>query len=140
MRVRKQFDPDYNSNDYSLTILDESKTQQHMRDECNINKIISRYVKTGLVDHLNQNKAFYADLPNLDYREAYEKVFQAEEAFSSLPSELRNYLDNDPAQFVDWMQSGEDMEMKRKYKLVNEQAPEVPVKQTEMLQEPISND
>lgn len=77
-------------------------TKQSMKDECDINKILLQYKKTGILTHINNNKPQYLDLPDAsDYQEAIHLMMEAEEAFSSLPSVVRDHFKNDPASFLE---------------------------------------
>lgn len=79
-------------------------TDQQWKDECDVNFIMAKYLKTGHLPHLQQNPGLYADLSQItDLVGAYEDVKQAEEAFSSLPAALRNEFDNDPIKLVEFM-------------------------------------
>lgn len=83
---------------------DEGRTQQHFKDECDINVIVNRYVKTGVLPDSNV-EPFYADLsevPN-DLQTAYEAVFRAEAAFMQLPSDVRKSLGNDASKLSGWL-------------------------------------
>lgn len=85
-----------------------SMTKQAHKDECDINHIMKQYQATGIMTHLNQRAAQgqYMDLPDpLDFQESLHMVRIAQEAFASLPSTLRNRFDNDPAQFLDFVQN-----------------------------------
>jgi phage internal scaffolding protein len=75
-------------------------TEQHHKDETDINKIVRKYNKTGLIDHLNQFEAKYADMTGFDYQNAQNLIASANSMFEGLPSEIRNKFDNDPAKFM----------------------------------------
>lgn len=79
----------------------ETMTKQEFTDECNVNNILKKYEKTGLIDHLNRYQGQYGDVAlAVDYQEALNTVMEAEEMFMSLPSSIRNRFDNDPAAFL----------------------------------------
>lgn len=89
---------------YTETVPGELLTKQSMKDECDINNIVAKYEKTGVLTHLNATQATYADVSELGgYRDALDKVRAAEEVFMALPSELRAKFDNDPAKYLDFM-------------------------------------
>lgn len=78
-----------------------SVTKQSFAKQCDINHIMARYRKTGLVDHVSQFKGDYSDLTDVpSYQEAMNKIILAKDCFSSLPSDIRKHFDNDPAQFL----------------------------------------
>lgn len=78
-------------------------TKQEMKAECDINNILKQFQQTGIYTHVSANasQAVYADLPNsFDYQDALHTVMQAEESFSTLPSVVRDFYQNDPERFL----------------------------------------
>lgn len=82
----------------------ESMTKQEFKDECDINRIVARFEKTGLVNHLAQGVPQFADVSQMgDYRSALHTVMEAEEWFMGLPAKVRAQFRNDPAELLDAM-------------------------------------
>jgi len=78
-----------------------SLTKQSFTDECDINKIMGRYLRTGLIEHVNPRKPSYGDFSGVtDYHEALELIDQAQEQFDMLPSAVRNLVDNSPEKLL----------------------------------------
>lgn len=78
-------------------------TQQHMRDECDINKIMAKYEKTGLITHLAKYKGNYSDFTVLpDFQTAMNSIKNAEQMFLELPASVRERFHNDPGEFVEF--------------------------------------
>lgn len=78
-----------------------SRTKQSFKKECDINFILAKYRKTGLIDHLNTYQGNYSDLSNpVDYQTAMNIIINADMAFSTLPSEIRSKFNNDPHAFL----------------------------------------
>lgn len=78
-----------------------SLTQQHMKDECDINRILKKYQKDGILRHVSRFGGRYEDLPDsIDYQESLNAVMAAEAAFLSLPSSVRSRFENDPGRFL----------------------------------------
>jgi len=86
----------------TITTLD-ARTEQCHRDECDINKIIAKYDRTGVLTHVNDFEARYEDLTGLDYQTMLNTVANANSMFEGLPSEIRNQFANDPAKFISFM-------------------------------------
>ncbi len=84
--------------------LDPSMTEQSHQDSCDVNKIMARYVKTGVIDHLNKYGPMYGDIPSIDLQEAIEIQKKANEMFGDLPSAVRNKFENEPGLFLDFVQ------------------------------------
>jgi len=78
--------------------------KQSFKKECDINAIMAKYQKTGLIDHFNNHKANYGFAPAIEYREALEKIRTAQEMFAELPSQVRKKFGNDPEQFLAFTQ------------------------------------
>lgn len=78
-------------------ILGASLTQQHHKQICDVNHIVRRYRKTGLIDHVNSVRGAYGDFSEVgSYHECMNKLIAADDAFMRLPSEVRKEFDNDP--------------------------------------------
>lgn len=77
-----------------------SLTVQSERDNCDINKIIAKYEKTGILPRM-KNLPEYLDVSSAaDYHAAQNVVAAAMSTFHGLPSEIRLKFDNDPAAFL----------------------------------------
>lgn len=78
-----------------------SQTKQSFKDECDINVIMGRYLRTGILpETLNQLNAQYGDVSDVDFQSAMELVAGAQTLFNELPSSIRNRFQNDPGQFL----------------------------------------
>jgi len=76
-------------------------THQSFKDECDINTIMGRYLKTGVLpENLTQAEAQYLDVSDVDFQEAAQLVAGAKSLFEQLPSSIRNRFDNDPAKLL----------------------------------------
>lgn len=96
---------DHDSSKFGLDFSDEvSLTHQSMSADCDINNIMKRFEKTGVLDHINNRQGDYADfLSAEDYHSSMLKVVEAQDMFSSLPASIRSRFENDPAQFLDFV-------------------------------------
>ena len=83
-----------------------SMTQAQFQDECDINKIMDRYMRTGcLSDPLNRMRpGTYGDFTEMgDYMENMNKIIQAREMFDALPSKVRERFGNNPGAMIDFV-------------------------------------
>lgn len=84
-----------------------SLTQQHFRDECDINHIIARYEQTGmLTDPMYPSTRMYefGDYSSVqDYQDSLNSVIAAREMFDSLPSRIRERFNYDPARLLQFL-------------------------------------
>jgi len=85
---------------------EETLTKEFLKEECDINYILKRYMQTGVIDHLASKKPIYDDVSSLgDLHECYRKIDAAEEAFFELPASIREKFKNDPIEFVEFVQN-----------------------------------
>lgn len=82
-------------------------TQQHCKDECDINYILKRYEDTGSWsgDLRQPTRTFqygdYTEIP--DFIEAQNIIIEGREAFESLPARLRKRFNNNPADLLQFL-------------------------------------
>lgn len=100
--IRKTFDRER----YPFYTTGVSATHQAHKDECDVNRIMAKWQKTGVLEHRNTYQGNYGDFTNLpmDYQESLNAVIAAEEMFSSLPGKVRKRFGNDPANFLEFVQ------------------------------------
>lgn len=85
---------------------------QYFRDDCDVNKIMERWTKTGQVTHVNRRTPLYGDFSNATgYQDALLRVQEAQEMFANLPVKARDLAGNDPAKFLEMVQNEENREM-----------------------------
>lgn len=87
----------------------ECFVQQHQAADCDINNIMARYERDGLLPHVNQFQGQYGDFTGVvDYQSALNVVMNAEDCFLSLPAQIRKRFDNDPGSFLDFVTNPEN--------------------------------
>ncbi len=78
--------------------------QQQFKEECDINNIMKKYIRTGLVTHVAANAGRFADVSEVgSYQEAIQRVRDTGKFFLGLPVALRAEFENDPAVFLDFI-------------------------------------
>lgn len=81
-----------------------SLTKQSMSDDCDINAIMARFEKTGVLTSVNESSPRYGEYADVvDYDESLRIVMDAQEAFADLPAKVRAKFENDPGQFLDFV-------------------------------------
>lgn len=107
-----------------------SKTKQSFRDECDINNIMKRYEKDGLIAHVNRYSGQYGDFGDAPlFQDAMNKVIAAEEMFMSLPAAVRTRFKNDPGAFIAFATDEKNRDEMKRLGLLKEEAPApVPMK------------
>ena len=90
-------------NRVTLKFTEPSMTQQNFKDECNINSIMKRYEKTGILSHVSGKTPIHGDFSDIpDYQATLNKITEAGEAFASLPAAVRRRFNDNPAEFVEF--------------------------------------
>lgn len=76
-----------------------SMTKQSHKDECDVNIIVARFLKTGVLPE-NGREPRYGDVSSMDFQEAMLIVADARSAFEALPALVRERFKNDPADML----------------------------------------
>ena len=88
----KSFDPD------------SSMTKQEFARQCDINRIVSSYVRTG---HYENEKGIgmFQDVSNIpDYQSSLQLVINAKRSFEDLDPNLRKRFNNSPQELLEFLQ------------------------------------
>lgn len=99
MKIRKHYD---DLTEKGLIFKKPSMTQQHFKDDCDINVIVRRF-NAGQINTmpLAMNEGFYADVSDLgSYQDANARVNSIKDYFSNLPSSVREKFNNSVDEFV----------------------------------------
>ena len=78
-------------------------TKQAHKKDTDINVIVQKYQRTGVIEFANQRAPEYMAMDSIDFQEAMQKVVHANEVFGELPAAVRKKFQNDPAQFMDFV-------------------------------------
>lgn len=98
MQSRKNYEPFEKKR--TITI-GESRTKQAFKDECDINKIMKRFEKTGILPEMIKVQPHYGDFSDpISYQEALNRVELAKEQFHALGARIRERFGNDPENFL----------------------------------------
>lgn len=83
----------------------ETLTNTSHARECDINTIMAKYAKTGILEHRNTFEGQYGDFTDgpQDYQESMNQVLRAQEMFQTLPAQVRKRFGNDPASFLEFV-------------------------------------
>jgi hypothetical protein len=85
-------------------------TEQAHKHECDVNHIVKKYDKHGLISHVSKFEAKFGDLSGTDFKSMYDKVTNAISMFQELPSGIRNRFDNSPAELLRFMDNPDNRE------------------------------
>lgn len=82
-----------------------TKTKQADKDSCDINKILSRFEKTGQLPAMIAKEPRWGDFATVpDFMEAHELVQKAHEQFEALDSSVRKRFHHDPMEMLAFCQ------------------------------------
>lgn len=102
-------------------------TQQHFAAECNINQIIARFNKTGVLGDGKPTPPSYADVSLFgDFRESQEKIQKGKAAFAAMPVEVRRLAGGDPSRLWDVLVNPENRQILENAGVLNPRKPPVP--------------
>lgn len=83
-----------------------SLTHQSFKSECDVNTIMDRFKTTGSLTDPTitpSRSPIFGDFTNVpDFRGAQEIIIESNNLFMSLPSDIREEFDHDPALFLDY--------------------------------------
>lgn len=92
----------------------KSMTQQHFKEECDINTIMDKYAVNGyLVDPLKirTRKPQFGDFTDMpDFQTAQNTIVEGREAFEALPARIRKYFNNDPALYLSFVSDSNNLD------------------------------
>jgi len=98
-------------------------TEQAHKKETDVNLIVKKYDKTGLINHIQTIEAEFGDVTGVQFQEMQNKVANAKSAFAALPAEIRSKFDNDPSELLKFMDNPENREEGIKIGLIHEDTP-----------------
>ncbi len=75
-------------------------TQQHFKEEVDINRIVKKFMETGEIP-LATKQAEFGFASSMTFTEAMQITAQAKEEFMKLPAKVRSHFKNDPALYLD---------------------------------------
>lgn len=88
----------------------ESRTQQHFREQTDINKIMSKAEKTGMIP-VNRMNPKYGDFSDgRTYHESMVRISEIEQEFDKMPAEIKKRFSQNPAEIIDFLSKEENRE------------------------------
>jgi len=81
-------------NRVALSFPADGKTQQHFTDACDATKIVERYQRTGILDHVNTASPRYGYAPSRSYAEVAFAVAGMRSQYETLPEKVRERFPN----------------------------------------------
>lgn len=88
---------------------DSGRTEQSHVPDCDINIIMKRALRGQHTPYIREDMGSYGDASSLDYHAAHTLVADANSQFEELPSNIRSRFENNPAQFLEFIQNDANM-------------------------------
>lgn len=100
LRSAFNYDRDLVSDETGLKCMDDSLTQQQFKEEADINTIVDRFMKSGVLP-TPAVMPQYIDFEGVfDYQTAMNVVRQADEQFMRMDAKIRARFNNSPQEFL----------------------------------------
>ena len=97
----------------------EDQTQQHFERETNINSIVSRYQKTGVLPTALIREVQFGEV-GPDLVQSLNKIKAAKEQFMQLPAKIRDEFENNPDHFLRFLADPHNFEKAKSLGIVEE--------------------
>lgn len=94
-------------------------TEQGHKRECDVNEIIKKYDKQGLISHISEIEAKFGDVTGADFKLMNDKVANAMSMFEKLPAAIRKRFRNSPGLLLEFMENENNREEAIKLGLIN---------------------
>ena len=110
--VRNPYNYDTNaaSDEAGIACPEPTLTQQHFREEADINHIAERFGLTGELPEV-KDRPTYGDFSGIfDFQTAQNAVVEAKQQFMTLPAKLRTRFDNNPQKLLDFLDDPDNRE------------------------------
>ena len=88
----------------------KTMTEQSHAKSCNINTIMARYEKTGLIEHMSSYEPQYGDVSEADYKKSLDLVAAVTSEFEELPAYVRAHYNGDASNYLAAIQTEEGIE------------------------------
>lgn len=110
----------------ALSFSGKGRTKQAFKAECDINNIMARFRKTGVLDFAQRMEARYGDCTGHDFATAMNMVAEAKSLFQAMPAHLRDHFKNDPARFLEFVNNPANRDEARELGLLKPEQPPAP--------------
>ncbi len=79
-------------------------TEQAHKNECNVNLIIKKYDKTGLIEHVSKFEGTFGDQTGLEFKQAQDMITGAIRLFQMLPADIKKRFKQSPEHLLRFME------------------------------------
>lgn len=106
---------------------DKGKTIQEQSAATDINNILARFNRTGIIDHVQKNEPYYGEFGEFDFHHNQNMITKITESFMELPAKTRREFDDDPANFAEFISQQKNVD-DMKDGIIGNEEPEIPEK------------
>lgn len=105
-RFQTNYDPQY---PVAVGFSEPSRTKQSFKEECDINNVMKKFERTGILPDLIKSNPQYGDFSDpLDFQESSNIVAHANEQFAALSAKIRDRFGNSPQAFLEFATNPEN--------------------------------
>lgn len=79
-------------------------TEQNHKKECDINEIIKKYDRTGLIVHTQDLEAKFGDVTGVEFQKMQNIVAESKSKFEQFPVHIKKRFDNDVGKLLEFME------------------------------------
>lgn len=110
--------------DKGIEFTEPSMTEQHFKDECDINYIVNRFQETGVMPEGNRQPLFgdFASFPQ-DLSSSMALYDEAMDRFMQLDAKVRKEFDNDPLKLLQFVSDESNRSRAEELGLIEKVAP-----------------
>lgn len=105
--------------------IEESRTRQEFAKDCDINRIVDRFTRTGELPFVGRkNLGMYADVSEVpNYESALAFIIHAKESFEKLDINVKERFHNSPQELIDFLKDKNNEKEARKLGLLEPERP-----------------
>lgn len=119
LRTPFNYDTDVVSFETGFSSEKPSRTKQSERDDSDINNIVRRFGLTGQLPTSVRQPTYGDFIGPDDYQQALHIIMDADSLFMDLPSEIRKRFNNDPAEYLAFIEDPANIDEAIELGLVN---------------------
>lgn len=99
-----EFKTAYKNTRSPIKEMGETITEQCHKNACDVNNILEKYQRTGVLEHRNQHRGEYAFVDPITFQECMETVARAQSMYEELPAHVRQKFTG-PGEFLNYVQN-----------------------------------
>lgn len=96
----------------------QSRAKQEFAADCDINTIVSRFLRAGVVPMPTSQPVFADVSDGRTYHALQNQIAYVKQVFADLPADVRADFHNDPAEMLDWVSDPKNADEARKLGLL----------------------